>query len=533
MATTKLFRVIACLLTLIFICAAAGDCSAKKKVGKEKILYIPHDNRPIVHKQTVEVLQKAGYQIVSPPDEILGGRDNLGDPDLLWDWLNKNAKKDIVAAVISADALLYGSLVGSRKHDFDGDEILARADLFAEFRKRHKKLPLYVFGSIMRTPRTGLASGYEEPDYYRYYGTNIFRLTELMDKNETEGLSPREIKEVNFLQRLIPERALADWMGRREKNFKANKMLIDCARNKTFDYLLLGRDDNAPYSQTHNEGRKLLTYGAKVDTYQTTAGVDESGLVLLTRAVNERTKNSPKIFVRYNWGRGELTIPIYSDETIGDSIRGAIQSTGSTLVDDERNADFVLAVNTNPDGLTFEAENPINTRNKRNGTDFFVETLDGYLDDGRKVIVADVAFANGSDNALMEEFRQRSLLFKLTAYGGWNTATNSSGFALSTGILSKRMTDAQIDELLLRRYLDDWAYQANVRQNLMSQLDLIAGDGRYEVLNGKRDEAAQDCAQLLTFFARQNLPAFTGRDNLKVNFPWNRMFEADISFARR
>ncbi|MBR2520056.1 MAG: DUF4127 family protein [Selenomonadaceae bacterium] len=533
MSTTKLFRVVACLLTLIFICAGTGEVSAKKKVGKEKILYIPHDNRPIVNKQTIEVLQKAGYQVVSPPDEILGGRENLGDPDLLWDWLNKNAKKDIKAAVISSDALIYGSLVGSRKHEFDGDEILARTDLFTEFRKKHKKMPLYVFGSIMRTPRTGLASGYEEPDYYRYYGTNIFRLTELMDKNETEGLTQREVKEVNFLQRLIPQRALEDWMGRREKNFNANKKLIDCARNKTFDYLLLGRDDNAPYSQTHNEGRKLLTYGEGIKTYQTTAGIDEIGLVLLTRAVNERTKNSPKIFVKYNWGRGELTIPSYSDESIDDSIRASIKAAGATLTDEETGADFILAVNTNPDGLTFEADNPVNTTTERGGTKYFADMVADYLDGGKKVIVADVAFANGSDNALMDQLRRRALLFNLTAYGGWNTATNSSGFALATGILSTRMTDAQIDELLLRRYLDDWAYQANVRKTLAAQLDWIAGDGRYETLDGKRDTAAEDCAQLLKFFAEHNLPAFTGRDNMKVKFPWNRMFEADISLGRR
>ena len=255
------------LVLMILICAGAPDCSAKKKDVKEKILYIPHDSRPIVNRQTIEVLEKAGIQVVSPPEELLGNRENLGDPDLLWDWLNKNATKDLTAAVISSDSLLYGSLVGSRKHEFDGDEVLARADLFAEFRRKHKKIPLYVFGSIMRTPRTGLASGYEEPDYYRYYGTNIFRLTELMDKQETEGLTAREVKEFNFLQRLIPTRAIEDWMGRREKNFDANKKLIDCARDKTFDYLLLGRDDNAPYSQTHNEGRKLLEYGRGLKTW--------------------------------------------------------------------------------------------------------------------------------------------------------------------------------------------------------------------------------------------------------------------------
>ena len=532
MATKNLFRALASVLALlIFFCAGTGTVVAKKKVGREKILYIPHDNRPIVHKQTIEVLERAGYQIISPPAELLGGRENLGDPDLLWDWLNKNTRKDVVAAVISADSLLYGSLVGSRKHEYSADEILARADLFTEFRKRHKKLPLYVFGSIMRTPRTGLASGYEEPDYYRYYGTNIFRLTELMDKNETEGLTPREIKEVNFLQRLIPAKAIEDWMGRREKNFDANKKLIDCVREKTFDYLMLGRDDNAPYSQTHNEGRKLLEYGSKLgeNRYQTTAGIDEVGLVLLTRAVNDRNKTSPKIFVKYNWGRGELTVPSYSDETIDESIRSAIVAAGATVTDEENSADFILAVNTNPDGLTFEADNPLNTTAQRGGTKYFADLLEQYVDGGKKIIVADVAFANGSDNALMDELRKRALLFKFRAYGGWNTATNSAGFALATGILSTRMKDSQIDELLLRRYLDDWAYQANVRKTLATQLDWIAGDGRYEVLDDKRDVAADNCADMLKDFAEGNLPYFTGRDRMRVNFPWNRMFEADIS----
>lgn len=529
-------RIITCiLLSLLVLITGANDCAAKKKVVKEKILYIPHDSRPIVHKQTIEILGKAGIEVIAPPAELLGNRENLGDPDLLWDWLNKNAKtKNLTAAVISSDALLYGSLVGSRKHDYDGDEILARADLFAEFRKKHKKLPLYVFGSIMRTPRTGLASGYEEPDYYRYYGTNIFRLTELMDKQELEGLTPRETKEFNFLQRLIPQKAIEDWMGRREKNFSANKKLIDYARDKTFDYLLLGRDDNAPFSQTHNEGRKLLQYGERIggNKFLTTAGIDEIGLVLLTRAVNKNTNTSPKIFVQYNTGRGGRTIPAYSDEMIDDSIHAAIHATGSILTDDASRADFILAVNTNPDGVTFEADDDINDGTARSGTKYFVDNIQENISNGRKVIVADVAFANGSDNALMNQLRQRGLLFKLNAYAGWNTPTNSSGFSLSTGILSARMNENQINELLLRRYLDDWAYQANVRKIGAKQLNWIAGDGRYEVLDDKRDSAADEVSALLESFAKRNLPDFTGREKIRVRFPWNRMFEADIFFGK-
>ena len=133
----------------------------------------------------------------------------------------------------------------------------------------------------------------------------------------------------------------------------------------------------------------------------------------------------------------------------------------------------------------------------------------------------------------MEQLRRRGLLFKIQAYAGWNTPTNSSGFALSTGLLSTRMKDNFVDELLLRRYLDDWAYQANVRKVGAGQLDWIAGDGRYEVLDDKRDVAADNCADLLEDFAKRNLPNFTGNDNIRVRFPWNRMFEADISIGRQ
>lgn len=65
--------------------------------------------------------------------------------------------------------------------------MLERADRFQSFRKEHPKMELYVFGSIMRTPRSGEASGHEEPGYYRNYGADIFRYTVLKDKEEMEG----------------------------------------------------------------------------------------------------------------------------------------------------------------------------------------------------------------------------------------------------------------------------------------------------------------------------------------------------------
>ena len=526
----KELKILGVAISLMGIFSASPDAEAKIKHTQEKILYIPHDNRPIVDEQTIAVVEKAGYKVIVPPPEILGSRNDLGNPDRLWEWLDINAKSNVRAAVISSDSMLYGSLISSRKHNYSGQIILERAELFREFRNKHKKLPIYVFGSIMRTPRTGEASGYEEPDYYRNYGANIFRYTALKDKLDLEGLTLRETKEINFLQKLIPARAIEDWMERRDKNFKANEKLIDMANEKIFDCLLLGRDDNAPYSQTHMEGRHLAKYGENLDKseYQTIAGIDEIGIMLLTRAINDYTGEKPKIFVSYNRGAGGKTIPAYSDESIDDSINAEFLATGAVRIYDENFADFILAVNTNPDGETHEANFPINSTKKRDGTDYFAAVMQNYINGGKKIALADIAFANGADNALMEQLKARGLLLKMHAYAGWNTPTNSSGFVLSSGILADKMTEKDKREILTMRYLDDWAYQANVRTKIAEQLSWIDGDGFYNSLNEKRKDAADWSGQLLTNFARKNIPDFGISKNIKVEFPWNRMFESRI-----
>lgn len=529
-------RIIMLMAVLCTLLIAVPTASAHHKTENkvEKILYIPHDNRPISDKQTAEVVEKLGYEVVVPPDDMLGSRDDLGKPDELWNWLQQNAQ-DADAAVISSDSMLYGSLVGSRKHEYSKNEVLARADRFKSFRKEHPKMQLYVFGSIMRTPRTGEASGHEEPGYYRNYGSDIFRYTVLKDKEEMEGLTRREKKEYEFLGRLIPKKSLADWMGRREKNFAANEKMIQLTRDNAFNYFVLGRDDNAPYSQTHLESRHLSAEGKDLGKtrFQAMAGIDEIGMLMLTRAVNDIRRDVPFVFVRYNWGRGEFTVPSYSDEKIGDSIASAITAAGGMQVKSPEKADFVLTVNTNPNGKTGEANDRDNDGTPREGTKYFADIVSDYVAKGYPVGVADIAYANGSDNALMNELRDRGLLFKIRAYAGWNTPTNSTGFVIGEGMLTRHMKDDAVDQLLITRYLDDWAYQANVRNIIARQLTWLRGDGVYGSLDSKMDAVSRRSSRMMTRFVEDNLPPFDSLAEIDVRFPWNRMFEADIQHSAK
>ena len=531
MTKNALMRMLCFVMAAIFFVPQFGE-AAKKEPVTEKIVFVPHDGRPISSKQTADVVQRVGYDVVVPPPELLGSREDWGHPDELWTWLDENlAQPGVKAAVISSDAMIYGSLVGSRKHDYTRSQVLARAARFDELQRTHRKIPLYVFGSIMRTPRTGEASGHEEPEYYRRYGADIFRYTVLRDKEEVEGLTRRERKEYDFLGRLIPQEALADWMGRREKNYAVNEYLIDLLRKRdTFRYLTLGRDDNAPFSQTHLESRHLTEAGADLGKtrFQTMAGIDEIALLMLTRAVNEQKHEVPFVFARYNWGRGADTVPAYSDEKIGTSVSDAVLAAGGMMVRAPEKADVVLMVNTNPDGRTYEANAVLNDGTPREGTTYFADIVADYVAKAYPVSVADIAFANGADNALMAELQRRGLLYKIQAYAGWNTPTNSSGFALGEGMLVRHMDGDSIDHLLTTRYLDDWAYQANVRNVIARQLTWLRGDGFYGSLGTKMDAVSMRSTRMMNRFIEENLPPIAEVDTVVVTFPWNRMFESDI-----
>ena len=140
-------RILALVLVLGVMVMALPMASARHKQNVvPRIIYVPHDNRPISNQQTAEVVQKLGYEVIVPPDKLLGNRQDLGHPDELWAWLKENAR-DADAAVVSSDSLIYGSLVGSRKHNYTKEQILARTENFKSFRKENPKLPLYVFGS--------------------------------------------------------------------------------------------------------------------------------------------------------------------------------------------------------------------------------------------------------------------------------------------------------------------------------------------------------------------------------------------------
>lgn len=525
----------------------------------QTIMFIPHDNRPISFKQTADNIRDLGYDVLTPPEELLGDRQNpQGHPEELAQWACDNAKK-ADAAVLSADSLVYGSLVASRKHDIPQDAAVDRARSISKIHEANPNMKLYVFASIMRTPQTGAASGSEDADYYARYGTDIARYTALLDKQQqadpmigqdypytqlpeaksAKGLSRRDKKQLEAYRQNIPQAALDDWYKRRNVNFMVNHELIDLTAKGDITFLALGCDDNAKYSQTNMERRALDRYGSSLteQKYQSVAGIDEIAYVLLTRAVNNIEGDIPFVSVHYANGMGADTIPAYSNEPIKKSIAAHIKMAGGMQIPNDKRADLVFMVNTRYDGTTGAANEPDNVFSPNQPNEnitAFTSMVENAVKDGKKVGIGDITFGNGSDNSLMFSLYRHQLLDKLNSYSGWNTPTNSTGYALAMGMGANYTDRIGILKMLEVRYLDDWLYQANIRQHVANLLPTLPGEGDYGDTKTRTKEAeALATKDLQKLIEDYSLADFEGQSYVKdaqLRFPWQRMFEADIVF---
>ena len=498
----------------------------------KKILYVPIDSRPCNLFQVVQVAEKLGYEILTPPEEFLGTRENRGDVEAMWQWLDETAAQ-ADCAVLSTDSLIYGSLVASRLHDLTAEQILERAQRFKTFHEKFHGLPIYAFGTIMRTPRSSSASSIE-PAYYKEYGAKIFQYTALIDKQEMNQFAGKDRRAFKKLETDIPKEYLDDWFKRRAKNSDANELFVQYAREGVFQYFLLGCDDSAMFSQTHRESRKLteLSNDLGKTVVQVTSGADELGMLMVARAINYDRVLTPFVAVTYNDGVGAETFPSYGNEPIGVSVDAAIIAVGGMKISAPERADLVVVVNTRADGKTFEAATKKNNGKIRGDIKTFMKPVKNFVAKGYPVAIADISFANGSDNALMKVLQRDDLQYKIRAYGGWNTATNTTGFLIGAGVLTPHMTDKDVAELLTTRYLDEWAYQANVRQEIFAASYGIAGNGNPMNLQDKLLPLERLLNEKMKTFVADNLilPRGWRLEDLQSRLPWQRTFECDSRF---
>ena len=498
--------------------------STSIQVDAETVLFVPQDDRPVSLQYSVDTAKAAGMTVLTPPQNLISGKTYKGQADQIWNWVEQNAGRADVM-VLSTDTLIYGGLVDSRKHNLPLSTLEYRLKRIEALKANYKNTRIYGFGTVMRSPRA--SGGGTEPSYYADYGPTIFQIAALQDKLDAGTLTQAETQKLMSLQASVPVEYLQDWFSRRQKNMQINKGLIDEARKGVFEYFALGHDDTSQLSQSALEGRYLSQYskGIPRTQYGSFPGADQLGLLLMARSRTDESVEKPTFSIIYPLGGAGKTLPGYEDQTIDKTIAEHVEAVGGTMTTAGKPT-VLLAVNTPLSTSTSESEAFGNLPMVSQATNAFVDRIQQATEQGVTVSVADIAYNNGSDNTLVGAMYKRDILYKIGAYNGWNTASNTVGYAIAQGLLLKSMSPEGHRDMLTQQYLDNWAYQANIRKDIYRMQDSIRTDNvRYSGdLNSKLEEYLQERIQ---DFGKTYLKV--DPRTIKATFPWGRLFETDIT----
>ena len=444
-----------------------------------KIGFLPIDNRPVCYTLPEIIAgMDEDIEMFLPERKFLGDLKKSADVDAIFNWL-ENLPQDLDAIVLSLDTIAYGGLIPSRRGVETLEQIKNRIQNLKNI-LYSKKCKVYAFSSIMRISNNNYNE--EEKEYWTQYGKKIFEYSYNLHKS---GKEP---------QNNIPPDILKDYLQTRKRNFEINKLYLKWQKEGLFEWLIFSKDDCAQYGLNVMEADELYKMGAVVKT-----GADEIPLSLLARAIKGVVKICP-IFLEP--GCKDL-ISNYEDISVEQTVTGQILLSGCEI-SQEKDADILLFVNNFKDK---QGEIVMKIDTEMFSSDFKVPQ--------RPYMVADLRFANGADNGFIEAlFRNNLYSVDFYGYSAWNTSANSLGSLICASkvrFLAKKYNKKAFERLQVTRFLDDWAYQANVRQSL-----------------AKPD--MEQLTQNMKYYERIVEKVLKTEVDVQYNYPWDRLFEVEIEF---
>lgn len=465
-----------------------------------KIALIPIDNRPVCYNLVKEIADiDNDLELFLPDKKYLGGLRSAGDVDGILKWVEHLGEMD--AFVISLDTIAYGGLISSRRSKDSIEEIKRRLDRLKSGLAGKK---VYAFSSIMRISNNNVNE--EEKEYWDEYGKKIFEYSYIF---HSEGYETTE----------VPEEILRDYLVTRRRNFTINKMYLEWLEEGIFDTLVFSKDDCAEFGLNVLESdileriikdKKLPNRKAFIKT-----GADEIPLTLFARAVSDYNNYVLKIAPKFLAPEYKNLISNYEDISIEKSVQAQIELAGG-IISDEEQAELILLVN-NFEEQQGEIVMGIKT-----------QPFSGQFNLPKKpYMIADVRFANGADNIFIEKLFKKPIDFdNFYGYSAWNTSANTLGSLICASVVrffAKTYNEESFKKLQMVRFLDDWAYQANVRQALK---------GKQGTGNGKRKEVRPDVRKLkkmMQLFEKRLGKILGIKSQIKYKFPWKRFFEVEIA----
>jgi hypothetical protein len=258
-------------------------------------------------------------------------------------------------------------------------------------------------------------------------------------------------------------------------------------------------------------------------------GADDLGSAMVARMINHKRNHLPRVFVHFIDELMKNNVAPYEDRPIHQAVATQVMAVGAQTVAHINDAALVLVVSPpfqrkerDPHPLDFDADE------RRAHLLPAVMQIAQWVNEGRRVAIADVAFPNGAEPALVELLFAHVDIAKLAAFGGWNTAGNTLGSVLGSACVP--CDDDRARQIALAHHLlEDWGYQAIVRDDLRSWLSETFGAPA--IPPDHLDEATAFTAAWLEPIAQRIRNAGLPCAMSNVRHPWRRTFEVDFELS--
>ena len=481
------------------------------------IALLPLDNRPCNLRFPQQIAGIGNSELLVPPVELLGFFNTPGSSDALANWLRD--LPEVEALIVSIDMLAYGGLVASRRPKVDVEQARQRLSALRIFHEKCPRVPIYAFNVLMRLAVT-MDSDKAVANYY-----NVMRYARLVDEAERFGSEHLRLELAKVTEQIPPD-VLQEYLAARARNHSVNRLMVEWLGEGIFDSLLITQEDATEFGLHRREQDDLLKLAGEMNVgerFSLHPGADEAALTLLARHWNTGVR------LRVHWSnvRDSARVAPFEDRPYNIALQQHIAAMRGRAVGENEDADFELFVNA-PVGGSQKDEGEAERAIRHAGLRPFLREIAAAADAGAKIAVCDVGFPNGADNMLMTELEERNLLGRLSVFGGWNTAGNTTGTVLAQCAALLRgggATAIQNRTFLFERYIDDWLYQARVR----ARIEKIARDLGVSPLNMNDDytqveaQTRRELTGLAQVLAKRHFGATL--DECRIALPWHRTFE--------
>jgi hypothetical protein len=421
-------KIMTLLLLLCFFCGlwhaglsqnSAPSTPVPSRQLHKNILLVPLDGRPPCKQFVIDSGAIAGFNVTTPPGELQDYYSAPGDTAGMRKWLQENIPQN-QAALISIDQLLYGGLLAAREKEATPAQQDDLVNFLRQLHADNPTVPLLAFSILPRQTPQDTIDGYQERKDLLAYSR--------LKGRQAAGLSIDE-QELTRLESAISPESKEKYLAHFQENEELNKKLISLVKEGVLSQLVLGQDDGEEYSIPNIEKKHLKDYitseNLPAEKVILTHGADEIALTMLAAFQNEQTVFCPQIYLAYNHKSTPETVMPYMAIDNQETAREKIALIGGKETDNIDDADYILYLSAN------DYEKDTTSRRHAN-----VQELKQLTAAGKNIALVDLSKHFTAQETLLPLLLDSDYpLNTLTAYAGWNTASNAIGTAIASASL--------------------------------------------------------------------------------------------------